>query len=278
MRRAAAAHAILLTLILSGCTTVPETSAPTPLGPPPAELGLAPFYRKHISVGGLPVVGSEKAPDAALRKAAETIRHMLAERPDVLAELARSKVRVAVMAQSEKTTDIPEHSDLKPKPYWDQRARGLGATRWRPAVSCAEENLLRYPDDPYRGEDILVHEFAHTIHLMALNHIDETFDARLEQMYHNAIDAGLWHRTYAATNHREYWAEGVQAWFDCNLEADPPDGIHNHVNTREELREYDPALAKLIAETLGDIEWRFSPPTMALRAEPRAKPKPRSGN
>jgi len=49
----------------------------------------------------------------------------------------------------------------------------------------------------------------------------------------------------------------VQSWFDANLEADPPNGIHNHVNTREELEAYDPDLAKLIAEVFGHIEWRF---------------------
>ena len=44
---------------------------------------------------------------------------------------------------------------------------------------------------------------------------------------------------YAATDEHEYWAEGVQSWFDTNREND---AIHNHVDTREELLEYDPAL------------------------------------
>ena len=45
-------------------------------------------------------------------------------------------------------------------------------------------------------------------------------------------------------NDREYFAEGVQSWFDNNRE---PDHDHNHVNTRAELIEYDPALAALFS-------------------------------
>ena len=43
--------------------------------------------------------------------------------------------------------------------------------------------------------------------------------------------------------HHEYWAEGVQSWFNTNR---PPDHDHNHVDNREELKAYDPPLAKLV--------------------------------
>ena len=46
----------------------------------------------------------------------------------------------------------------------------------------------------------------------------------------------------------EYFAEGVQSWFYVNREANPPDGINNHVNTREELKAYDYELYKLIGQ------------------------------
>jgi len=36
--------------------------------------------------------------------------------------------------------------------------------------------------------------------------------------------------------------------------------LHNHVNTRAELKEYDPALAKLCAEVFGDNPWRYQKP------------------
>ena len=218
---------------------------------------LSPFYQKYVSLNGLPVVGSTNVSDYALREAAWILRHMLSGRDDILRALVDSRVRVAVMAWNEFTTDIPEHSRLKPRQYWDRRARGLGATRDALAVSCAEENLLCFPGDPYSTENILIHEFAHTIQEMGLCVVDPTFDGRLKTAYEDARSRGLWPRTYAITNRNEYWAEGVQCWFDNNREND---AAHCHVNTRAELLQYDPNLARLCAEIFGDRPWRYHKP------------------
>ncbi|NQT83900.1 hypothetical protein HQ563_12795 [bacterium] len=235
----------------------------SPVAAPPKSLHLNPFYKKYVSADGIPVVSSEKVSDFALLEAAYLVSQMLANRPDIRAALIRNKLRLAVMAAGELTTDIPEHSRLRPKKFWDKRARGLGGTPEIPVVSCGEENLLGYPGDPYKTENILVHEFAHTIHELGLNFIDKDFDRKLKKAYAKAMEKGLWKGTYAATNRREYWAEGVQSWFDTNR---PPDRCHNHVDTREELRAYDPDLAKLIAETLGEVHWRYQRP--ARRKQP----------
>jgi cyclophilin family peptidyl-prolyl cis-trans isomerase len=221
------------------------------------ELKLAPFYTKHISVDGLPILASAKVRDAALLEAAWIVRHMLANRSDILRAIATNRIRLAVMAYDEFTTDIPEHSDLKPANYWDRRARGLGATDARPAVSCAEENLLNFPGDPYSTENILVHEFGHVIHEIGMRAADRSFDRRLRDAFTAAKKAGLWKGTYAGSNASEYWAEGVQSWFGNNREND---ALHNHVNTRTELREYDSRLATLLAEVFGTNTWRYQKP------------------
>ena len=223
-----------------------------------ASLKLAPFYKKYVSAGGFPVVGSEKVSDSGMLEAAWLIGRMLDGRDDILHAMIANKVRCAVMAIGELTTDIPEHSDLTPKAYWDRRARGLGATPERPAVSGAEENLLCAPGDPYHEENILIHEFAHAIHEMGMSTVDPSFDTRLAAAYASAVKAGLWKGKYAATNRMEYWAEGVQSWFDTNRVNDHD---HNHVHLRGQLKEYDPALATLIAEVFGDREWRYTRPT-----------------
>jgi hypothetical protein len=118
----------------------------------------------------------------------------------------------------------------------------------RPITTCAEENLLGDASDPYRGENILVHELAHGIFNLGVVFTIPTFSGRLDTAFSTARAAGLWEMTYAAFNRDEYFAEGVQSYFDVNLEASPPNGIHNHVNTRPELLAYDPALHALIAE------------------------------
>ena len=168
------------------------------------------------------------------------------------------------MSANEYTTDVPEHSNMKPKLYWDRRARGLGATPSNPVVSCAEENLLGYERDPYPSENIMVHEFAHAIHGTGLNRVDPTFDKRLRASYEAAKERGLWKNTYAETNRAEYWAEGVQCWFDDNA---PPDSLHNDIRTRAALKKYDTNLAKLCEEVFGDREWRYERPSKRKPAD-----------
>jgi hypothetical protein len=227
---------------------------------PPEEvvrsLKLDPRYKKCVMSGDLAVVGSAKVSDYAMLEAAYLVGQMLRGRDDIRHALARNKVRVAIMASSEFTTDVPEHSDLRPPEYWNKRARGLGATRSRPAVSGAEENLLQYRGDPYKGENILVHEFGHAIHEMGMKDVDKSFDGRLRAAYDQALRDGLWKDTYAATNRMEYWAEGVQSWFDCNQKKNSQ---HNGINTREMIQKYDPRLADLLVEVFKGNAWRYVP-------------------
>jgi hypothetical protein len=121
--------------------------------------------------------------------------------------------------------------------------------------------LLGYAGDPYAAENILIHEFAHNIHLRGLVNVDPTFDARLSKTYQDAMGAGLWKGKYASVNHHEYFAEGVQSWFDNNRENDHD---HNHVNTRVELLEYDPGLATMCREVFGDTELKYTKPATRL--------------
>ena len=253
----------LLTIYVLFCTiqlaaTAQSINISDPVVPPVAvreTFNLDPFYEQWIDVEGLPVVASAKVNPYAVKEAAWLIRQMVGHRQDILQALAKNRVRFAVMAYSELTTHIPEHSDLKPDYYWDRRARGLGSTPVRPAVSCGEENLLNYAGDPYSTENILVHEFAHAIHQMGLNTVDPSFDDRLEIAFNAAREKGLWKDTYAITNRSEYWAEGTQSWFDTNRANDDQ---HNHVDTRDKLKDYDPELAVLLTEVFGDRDWRYT--------------------
>ncbi len=264
-----ATSALFIALSQAYCDSPPskqKTNQPIAQGftvtSPPKSLKLPAFYSKYISVGGYPVVASKKVNDYALKEAAYLINLMLAKRPDVKKAMIESGSRLIVIAHNEFTTDIPEYRRLKPKDYWDARARGLGGSRRDPVCSCGEENLLGYPGDPYSAECILIHEFAHNIHLRGLVRIDKTFDSRLKLTYEAAMERGLWRGKYASVNHKEYWAEGVQSWFDNNRENDHD---HNHVNTRKELKEYDPGLAKLCAEIFGDTKLVYTKPSTRLR-------------
>jgi hypothetical protein len=244
------------------CFVSSHAAKPPRVQPPTPELQktltLSDFYKKSIVIDGLAIVASDQVADHALLEAAYLINQLLTGRDDLRAALVNQKIRVAIMAPTEMTTMIPEHSDLRPATYWDRRARGLGATRIRPAVSGGAENLLEYPGDPYRGENILIHEFSHAIHEFALRQVDKTFQTRLQAAYDQAKSEDLWTGTYAMTNPAEYWAEGVQSWFACNQKKDRQ---HTGINSREELRKHDPRLGELLAEVFKDNVWLYERPS-----------------
>ena len=239
-----------------------DAREPWPVTSPPAELKLPSFYQKYVSVDGYPIVASAKVNNYALKEAAYLVSQMLAERRDLREAMIRSGSHLSIMAYNEFTTDVPEHARLEPKNYWDARARGLGGSQTDPVCSCGEENLLAFPGDPYSTECILIHEFAHNIHLRGMVNLDPTFDDRLKKTYEKAMQSGLWKGKYPSTNHHEYFAEGVQSWFGNNRENDFD---HNHVNTREELIEYDPGLAALCREVFGQTKVVYTKPATRLR-------------
>ncbi|MFK7820803.1 MAG: hypothetical protein AB8G99_18940 [Planctomycetaceae bacterium] len=249
--------ALLAVNLVCGIATADEYKVTTP----PEQLKLNDFYKKYVSANGYPIVSSDKVSDYALKEAAWLVDMMLAKRPDVRQAMIQSGSRLIVMAHDEYTTDVPEHSKMKPKSFWDVRARGLGGSRTDPVCSCGEENLLAFPGDPYSTENILIHEFAHNIHLRGMVNIDPTFDERLKNAYESAKARGLWFGKYASTNKNEYFAEGVQSWFNNNRK---PDHDHNHVDTRRELIEYDSALASLCQEVFGETEVAYTKPTTRL--------------
>ncbi|MBL8812237.1 MAG: hypothetical protein JNM43_18880 [Planctomycetaceae bacterium] len=234
--------------------------------------GIPAFYTQRASAGGYPVVASADVNPYALKEAVYLIDLMLAKRPDVRKAMIESGSRMCIIGWNEFTTDQPEFRQLAEHPmrefpgldardFWDARARGLGGSQDDPFCSCGEENLLCYNGDPYSTENILIHEFAHNIHLRGLINVDPTFDDRLKKAYDSSMEAGLWKGKYASVNHHEYWAEGVQSWFDNNREDDHD---HNHVNTRKELVEYDTGLADLCREVFGDTELRYTKPQTRL--------------
>jgi hypothetical protein len=235
---------------------------------PPAELNLDPFYKKYTDALGIPITSSEKAPDAALLVARDIVIHMLSKRPDIREAMVAGKYRVGVMAQTEMTTDIPEHRNLKkPQPnafnlteaqkrnyeriasmtdkqYWDSRARGLGGR----LTTCAEENLLGYPGTRYYGENITVHEFSHAI-LRAIRQADPKLFEGVQAAYQDAMAKGLWKNQYGSTNWDEYWAEATQTWFWSNFEF-PEDG--RMIQTPDDLKAYDPKIYELLSRVYPD--------------------------
>jgi hypothetical protein len=186
---------------------------------------------------------------------------MVITRDDVRAAMINQRMSVAIIGINEVTTNIPEYRNLNtmfPNQNWD-RLRGVGATLMIPVSSVGEENLLCLQNDMFAGEQLLVQTFATGV-LLGVQDADGTFESRLNAAFQAATSTGLWRDTYAAANEIEYYAEGVQSWFDANRYVAQPDGTNGPISTRGELKAYDPSLAELIGETMRDDAWRPSCP------------------
>ncbi len=229
------------------------------VGPVPDSLGLDPFYKKYLDANGIPVVSSEKVPDAALLVVRDIITTMLLTRPDLRASMIERGWRTGVIAETEMTMDIPEYKGFKApgaprdepitqadRDYHANRSRGMGGN----PTTGAEENLLGYPGTRYWGEHIFVHEFAHAIH-SAIRRVDPELAQAIDTAYAAAMAAGKFvgangRRHYGATNSSEYWAEGVQWWFYSNYGECFAGNVI--VESPQDLEAYDPTLFALLGQ------------------------------
>lgn len=235
---------------------------------PPTQLELDPFYKKYIDAQGIPVVSSEKVPDPALLMARDIVQFMLSDRADLRKELIRKKWKVAIMAETELTYDIPEHRKFRLLPkidderltprqranynspggvgtmtgeqYWNGRGRGFGGEPdGENTTSCAEENLLGYPGTRYFGQPLLLHEFSHGIMRGAIYTVDPEYRKAVEEAYASAKNKGLRSaQGYNGNNFNEYWAGGVEYYTFADLQA------------RQTLLETDPRLYELVRQVM----------------------------
>ena len=227
---------------------------------PPA--GVDPFYDKYLDARGLPVLSTADVSDTALRTACVIVANMLSLRQDLRDAMVRLDMRVVVMGRNQVTTDIPEYANLyktNPGPDWDT-FRGIGATLGTPVTSAGEETVMCDQGGPYGGVNVLVHMLGTSVYLGVAD-VDPTFEDRLQGADTAARAAGLWENTYVRgsdprQNLIEYYAEGVEDWFETGPESSPPDGTFNEINTRAELMAYDPMLYAIVAGTMRNDAWR----------------------
>jgi hypothetical protein len=73
------------------------------------EYKIHPFYKKHVVIRGIPVIGAEEVTDYAFLECAWTLDHMLHERDMALKALVAAKVRVGIIGVKQYTMDIPEN-------------------------------------------------------------------------------------------------------------------------------------------------------------------------
>lgn len=218
--------------------------------------GFSSFYGKGCTVAGFWILANDVVDDEAITVAAELVASFFEHDPKVATALASTEVRLGILGRDQVITDMPEFSDLDesfPETNWDDDIRGLGAEPSRPLVAAGEENVLCDVGHRQLGEDILLHEFAHSLDQFVYRALEPEFGPALDQAYAQAMARGAWVDTYSTTDEREYWAEAVQAYFGRSLSAEPATGIYGPVDTPSEVKAEDPTLFDLIDKRLGGL-------------------------
>ncbi len=220
------------------------------------ESPLDPYYRKYIDANGMPIVASRFVSDSALVQAKEIVIAMLVKCPEAQEHMLKAHFRIGIIGYRENVTDMPECRVMPiiwPGTDWDARGRGYGATEYIPLMSCGEENIVKIPNynERYPTESIMVHEFAHNVEF-GLRKYHTEFCNALDAAFANAEATNLWvdasgNKTYSRDNVSEYFAEGVQAWFNTCRMVVAINGKNTKLKYREQLKEYDPMLYEAIS-------------------------------
>lgn len=225
-------------------------------------------YAKACTVLGITIRSDEAVADEAFAAESDRLYNMLITRDDLVEAMLGVPIEGRILAQDQRITSMPEFTELYelfPGIDWNRRERAYPGSSEIPYFAGAEENLLCLEDDRNEGEDMFVRVFGLTIRRFGLDIVDPSTSTAINQAYGRAIAAGLWENTLAEINSDEYWMEGVQSFFDANLENNEedrePNSSHNHVNTRAELQAYDPALWAIANSVFGDGEWRPTCPS-----------------
>ena len=120
---------------------------------------------------------------------------------------------------------------------WYAHLRGVGGKH-----ACTGEECLRFA--ACFGFNVFAHEFAHQVHAYAT---DVGTRDRIQTCYEEARIEGRCLDDYAASNVREYFAQGYEAW----ISQDKRRGLSKTAgHTRRELKRRDPALYALLSGML----------------------------
>jgi dienelactone hydrolase len=252
------------------------------VGSPPASFKIDPYYTKFTYAREFTVLGSKHVRDQALLKANDTIRRMFAYRHDILKALIADGARLVVLGPNEQLSDLPEFKNSKDGAGFDA-VRYLDYTPGLKLMVVPEENILCLPEDPFAGKCMVISVFAKALyHVTGLRPVDSNFDRQrgkqqyelrvkrmdiefdheLRRIYEQAISKNLWKGSPASHNRVEYWANGVEAYFDAAGDGQPPNSTDRPITTREALQLYDPDLYALVDATMaykGHVDWRYKP-------------------
>ncbi|KAK6174522.1 hypothetical protein SNE40_017782 [Patella caerulea] len=189
----------------------------------------------------------------------------------VLEDIATNNGSVGVFAATERLSVWPEYADHRDSVQCQGKCSGVCS------VTCLtdgrkidnlvgmgsqmavvrEDNLLCLPQDPYRHrENILVHEFAHTISY----YLSKRLRTKIKDAYIHAKRNRLWNlASYAMSHHLEYFAEATAAFFMVSRRGSAGDMnkcgatyCRTEMDARKQMKLIDPQLYAILSEVYTD--------------------------
>lgn len=220
------------------------------------------YYTQSLTTAsGIVIKANARVAETALQLAAEQVDVQLARVENgIAAQMAEYGCSLAVYGARENAYVVPEHRRGYDPASYDVEGFG-GSTHNDCVSSVSERNVLRsrgdanpYLNTAYPNENILIHEFGHAVRLVGMETMaDDSLSEELHDVYENAYLTGLWPNTYAISNIDEYFATLSTVWFDVMAEApDWSDGVRSPINTRAELKAYDPQAYAFFAKVYPD--------------------------
>lgn len=225
-------------------------------------------WTANPSIYQVEIAGSPYTSTAALQAAAGYVAKMTRNMPlSIFASLC-TKSSLGIFTAQEKLIVYPEYAYMANgncgsscsgscqqtctfdgRKYQD--IAGVGGQR----AVILDDNVLCTANDPYNNrENILAHEFTHTIHQFALSSQDR---ANILAAYNNAKYYQTWTlSSYAMSNEMEYFAEAATVFFGVNVYSNVNTGGMNvcgsqyctsEMAARSRLQSHDPSLFNILS-------------------------------
>ncbi len=175
----------------------------------------ADYYTQCRESNSVMILAPAVVDPEALSAVARVVDEMLTcSTREVRDSVVKAAARVMIIPYGVPITDLPGFNhrteEILPSGQELKDVRGLADFS---DTFVGEESILDLPGNLSPPQATLVHELGHVVK-HALEHYSlEHSESSIPRAYEAAMDAGLWHGTYAATNDAEFFAEMVQIIF-----------------------------------------------------------------
>lgn len=182
------------------------------------------YLQRFLTFHGIPILAPSAVNDFAIQEARWTLAKMFQTCEHRIAEMRATNLVIAI---------APEFQEG----IFDFKLENARI------ILVGEDNLT----NPDANASILVHEVGHAIHNAACQYEK----AHITALYENRPFWGH-NNAYGLQNEHEYFAEGVAAYFNAGMPAEP-------VRKRSVLQSFDPPLYHTINAFFEQNEWKWEP-------------------